>query len=224
MPSKKLMGAWAVVDLCLLVAGIVTLVLSIVWRMPNWLRSLVITESDLTIGLVLSVALLVTWAVSVGAIIQPNHSTTGLVFLNWMLIFDALGILIIGSTVWFYTLQERANYHTVFAAQSVASRINIQDKLKCCGYFNSSDLVEIGGSFCANQTFVEVTNNATGNFCVTPITAWADMTLNNIFSTIYGYMAIAILLFLATLCVIHQRNEGERFRKIDEKRGGRGFV
>lgn len=72
------------------------------------------------------------------------------------------------------------------------------------------------------------------------------MTLNNIFSTIYGYMAIVILLFLASICVIYkvcaltgssyirfsstlismfvQRHEEQRFRKIDEKRGGRGFV
>lgn len=54
-------------------------------------------------------------------------------------------------------------------------------QLQCCGYFNSSDLVEIGGTFCANTTFVQTTNNATGNFCVTPITAHADVTLNNIF-------------------------------------------
>jgi len=191
--------------------------------MPDLLRNLVISSQDLTTGLVLGIALLVTWALSVGAIIQPNHVTIGLVALNWMLIADGVGILVIGTFVWFYTLQERANFHTVFSAQTPATRIAIQDKLSCCGYFNSTDLVEIGGSFCQNQTFVEVTNNATGNFCVTPITAFADMTLNNIFSTIYGYMAIVILLFLASLCVLNKRREGERFRKIDEKRG-RSFV
>jgi len=224
MPSKKLLGAWAFVDFFLLAAGVITLVLSIMWKEPDLLRNLVLSDHYLTAGLALGVSLLVTWAVSVGAIIQPNHVTRGLILLNWTLIADAVMIIVIGTFVWFYTLQERANYHTVFAAQTSATRIAIQDKLQCCGYFNSTDLVEIGGAFCVDQTFVDVTNNATSNFCVTPITAFADMTLNNIFSTVYGFMAIVILLFLATLCVINKRNEGERFKRIDEKRGGSGFV
>jgi len=224
MPSKKLMGAWAFLDVCLLIAGVLTLALSIIWRGPDLLRNLVITSSDLTGGLVLAIMLLVTWAVSVGAIIQPIHVTVGLVVLNWILILDSIVILAVGTFVWMYTLQERAEYHTVFAAQTSATRIAIQDQLKCCGYFNSSDLVEIGGNFCANTTFVEVTNNATGNFCVTPMTAFADETLNNIFTSVYGYMAVVILLFLASVCVINKRKEEMRFRKIDEKRGGRGFV
>jgi len=208
----------------LLVAGALTLALSFVWRAPNLLLNLVITKGYLTEGLVLGVVLLATWALSVGAIIQPTHVTRPLVVLNWMLIVDAIVILVVGTDIWFYTLQERANYHAVFAAQTPATIIALQDKLKCCGYFNSTDLAQVGGAFCANQTFIEVTNNATGNFCVTPMTAFADMTLNLTFSTIYGYMSIVILLFLASVCVINKRKEEMRFQRIDEKRGGRGFV
>jgi len=218
------MGSWAFVDFLLLTAGVLTLALSIVWRRPNLLLNMVLSSSDLTAGLVLAVALLVTWIISVGAIVQPTHVLGGLVLLNWVLILDGLFILVVGTFIWMYTLQERANFHVVFSDLSSQTRIAIQDKLKCCGYFNSSDLAEVGGEFCANTTFIEQTNNATGNFCVTPITAFADMTLNNVFSTIYGYMAIVILLFLATMCIIYKRKEEERFRRIDEKRGGRGFV
>jgi len=184
------------------------------------MRNLVISNDDLLIGLVLAVVLLATWALSIGAIIQPNHITIGLVILNWTLIVDAIGIMLMGSWIWFYTLQERANFHVVFAAQTPAIQSAIQDKLQCCGYFNSTDLLQIGGSFCQNQTFANTLNSP----CVGPITAFADMTLNNIFTTIYGYMAIAIALFLASLCVINVRLQEERFKKIDEKRGGRGFV
>lgn len=53
-------------------------------------------------------------------------------------------------------------------------------QLQCCGYFDTTDLVEIGG-FCANQTFVDTTINSTEAFCVGPITSFADMTLNNVF-------------------------------------------
>ena len=48
MVSKRLMGAWSFFDLCLLTAGILTLVLSIVWRGPDLLRNMVIGSSDLT--------------------------------------------------------------------------------------------------------------------------------------------------------------------------------
>jgi len=221
MPSKRLIGVWTFLNVCLLGAGIMTLVLSIMWREPNLLRNMVVTGPYLACGLVLGIMFLVTWAISVGAIIQPNHITFGLVFLNWSLILDALAIVTIGTFIWFFTLQERKNYHSILATQSAATRIAVQDKLHCCGYFNSTDLLEIGGSFCQNQTFADSINNT---FCVGPLTAYADVTLNDIFTTIYGWMAIVVTLFLATLCVINKRHEGERFRKINEKRGGRGFV
>jgi len=224
MVSKALMGVWALLDVCLLAAGVFTIAMSIVWRSPNLLLNMVISDAYLTSGLVLGIALLVTFAVSIGAIVQRNHVTIGLVILNWTLIADALGIVIIGTFVWFMTLRERDNFHRVFAAQTPQTRIAIQDKLKCCGYFNSSDLVEIGGSFCVDENFVKNTNNATQNFCVTPITAYADNALMDVFTTIYGFMAVIICLFLASLCVIKKRLEDERFKKIDAKRGGRGFV
>ncbi|KAG6874323.1 hypothetical protein C0995_001548 [Termitomyces sp. Mi166 len=100
------------------------------------------------IGLALGIALLVTFAVSVGAIIQKNHVTIGVVILNYMLLVDAIGIVVIGTYIWFFTLQERNNFHVRWAAASSDTRIKLQN----------------------------------------------------------------------------QRQEDERFRKIDAKRGGRGFV
>ena len=236
MPSKKLLGFWAFVDFCLFTAGVITLVLSIVWRGKDLLRNLVITNNDLTgvfphlqfiseicsgllgclprffhsfslillAGIVLAIALLVTWAVSVGAIIQPNHVTKPLMILNWLLILDGIGVLVIGTFVWFFSLRQRAEFHDVFAAQSDDVRIQIQDLLKCCGYFNGTDLGVVGGNFCSNATFVQSTNETNGNSCVGPITKYSDYTLNNIFTSVYGYMAVVICLFLATLCVINK--------------------
>lgn len=48
MVSKSLMGAWAFFDFTLLAAGIVSLVLSFVWRKPDLLLNLAITDADLT--------------------------------------------------------------------------------------------------------------------------------------------------------------------------------
>lgn len=42
---------------------------------------------------------------------------------------DALGILIIGTFVWFFTLMERNNYHKAFQDTTAQNRIAIQDKV-----------------------------------------------------------------------------------------------
>ncbi|KAF9557666.1 tetraspanin Pls1 family [Agrocybe pediades] len=224
MVSKKLMGVWAALDFFLLAAGVVTLALSIVWRAPNVLMNMVISSADLTAGTILGIALLVTFVISIAAIVQRNHVTIGLVILNYALLVDAIGILVIGTFIWMYTLKERANFHVLWQAASSAARISIQDQFRCCGYFDGTD-AEIGGTFCTSQDFVNsLPTNVTTNFCVSPVTNFADVTLNNIFTWVYGFMAIVLCLLLASLCVIKKRQEDERFKKIDAKRGGRGFV
>jgi len=55
-------------------------------------------------------------------------------------------------------------------------------------------------------------------------TGLADDLLCETFTTIWGFTAITTCLFISTLCVMKKRQETERFRKIDAKRGGRGFV
>jgi len=212
------MTVWAFLDFCLLTAGGIAILFSIIWRAPDLLRNLVVSDEDLTIGLILGITYVSTFIISVGAIIQRNHITIGLVILNWALVVCGIATVTIGTIIWDYTLQERNNFHEVLANVDADTRQKVQDTLSCCGYFNSTDLGVMAG-FCSDPVFA-----ANQTACVTPFTAFADYTLNNIFTTIYGFMAIVITLFLATLCVINKRLEAERFRKIDAKRGGRGFV
>lgn len=221
------MAFYGFVDLWLLAAGLLSVIMSFVWRAPNLMLNFTISNSDLTAGLVLGIMLLFTFFISIIAIAQRNHVTSGLVFLNWTLIGDAIAVLVIGTFIWFYSLQQRNNYYEVFKVQTADTRRAIQDKFSCCGYMTPNETFTVLGGFCANQTFVDSLFNKSApdqNACVGPITAFTDFTLNNIFTTIYGFMAIIISLFLASLCVIHQRNESERFKRIDAKRGGKGFV
>ena len=142
------MGVWIFLDFCLLAAGLIALVLSIIWMSPNLLLNMVFTKSDLTgtvfrssryascaepfcpAGLVLGVALIATFIISIGAIVQRNHVTIGLVILNWVLILDALGVIVIGTVFWFATLMERNHFHEVYAQQTTQQRIAIQDKVR----------------------------------------------------------------------------------------------
>lgn len=215
MLPKHLIAAWAFFTFCLMGAGILTLVLSLVWRQPNLLRNLTFSTFDLTAGSVLGIILLVTSVLSIVLIIPRGKRP--LVFLNWLLLLDGVAILFVATFIWIYTLHERNNYHAVFGRQSDATKIMVQDSLMCCGYFNPTDEVAFGGNFCPDQAAAIAANS----FCVTPIVQHVDKTLNNVFSTIYGFMAIVIGLFLSSMCIIKQRQEFERFEKIDTKRASR---
>ncbi|KAJ7184196.1 tetraspanin [Mycena filopes] len=224
MVSKGLMATWAFIDFLLLGAGGMSIALSIVWRAPSILMNMAIDSEFLTAGMVVGIALSVTFLVSLGAVVQRNHITVGFVILNWFLLVDSLLVTVVGSMIWFFSLRQRNEFHTRWLALPAADRLTLQDEFKCCGYFDVSD-AEIGGSFCTSTTVTQALNTTVAtNFCVSPITAFTDYALENTFTTIYGFMAVVLSLLVCSLCVIKKRQEEERFKKIDAKRGGRGFV
>lgn len=73
--------------------------------------------------------LLTTFVISIGAIVQRNHVVVGLEILNWTLIADAIAVVVVGTYIWFFTLQERNNYFKIFNAVSADVRVQIQDKV-----------------------------------------------------------------------------------------------
>jgi len=226
MVSKGLMGAWAFIDFLLLAAGGMSIALSIVWRAPSILMNMALSSEFLTAGMVVGIALCATFLVSIGAVVQRNHITIGFVILNWLLVVDAVIVTVVGSMIWFFSLRQLAEFQVKWTALSTQDKITLQDEFKCCGYFTTDDAA-FGGTFCPDSATAlahNVTNPSTANFCVTPITAFTDYTLENTFTTIYGFMAVVLSLLVCSLCVIKKRQEEERFKKIDAKRGGRGFV
>lgn len=223
MVSGKLMATWAFFDFFLLASGGLSIAFSVLWRKPDVLMNMVISANNLNAGMALGVLLAITFVVSIGAVVQRNHVTLGFVILNWFLVVDVLATVVVGTFVWWYTLQERDNFHQEWLKATDATRIVLQDQFKCCGYQFTNDTAVIGGSFCTSREFINGLPGDTEQ-CITQITQIADVTLNNIFTVIYGFMAVVICLFLSSLCVIKMRQEDERFKKIDAKRGGRGFV
>jgi len=218
MPSKQLKITWGLLNICLLAIGAISLAFSIAWRAPNVERHFIVSTMDLNAGLALGIMLIITWMISVGAVLQPNHVTLPLVFTNWALIGDAVAVLVIGSSIWFYSLRETAGYLKVWTASSDTTRQQLQDLFQCCGYTNSTELASFSG-FCSDENFA-----ASQVGCASILVPKADYTLNNIFSSIFGFMAVVICFFLATVCMVYRRKQTERFRLIDEKRGGRAFV
>jgi len=224
MPSKTLYGVWAFLDFMLLTAGGLSIAFSVLWRAPDALRNLIISDLDLTVGLVLGIALVVAFVISIAAVVQPNHVTLPLTLFNYLLVLVGIICVVVGSTVWFWTLREASNFHSAWVTLAPAQQGAIQDLLSCCGYANFTDTMNSPQGFCVNVATRNLTSPQPIQGCQGPIVSFGDMTLNNIFTTIYGFMAIVGCLSLATLCVINKRLQTERFRKIDAKRGGRGFV
>ncbi|CAK5279488.1 unnamed protein product [Mycena citricolor] len=224
MVSKGLMAFWSFVDFLLLAAGGISIALSIIWRKPDILMNMAISSEFLTTGMVLGIVLCVTFLVSVAAVVQRSHVTIGFVILNYVLVADSLFVLVAGTMVWFFSLRQRAEFQVRWTALPTADKVTLQDQFQCCGYFTAADAAIQAGSFCTSQDFANGLSNATANFCVSHITAFTDYTLENTFTTIYGFMAVVLTLLVTSLCVIKKRQEEERFKRIDAKRGGRGFV
>jgi len=225
MVSKGLMASWAFIDFLLLGASGMSIALSIVWRAPSILMNMAISSEFLTAGMVLGIMLGITFFVSLGAVVQRNHVTIGFVILNWFLIVDAIAVVVVGSMIWFFSLRQREEFQKKWTALSDNDKTTLQDEFSCCGYFSVNDSVN-AGTFCNSTTIqnLSLNPNVTTNFCVTKITAFTDYALENTFTTIYGFMAIVLSLLVCSLCVIKKRQEEERFKRIDAKRGGRGFV
>ncbi len=145
------MSFWAFLDVCLLAAGAILIVFSELFRMPNLMINFTLNNgfllgacaypSPLTRcpdpslgGLVTGIFFLITFVVSVGAVVQKNHNTTGLVILNWLLVIDSLVVLVVGTIIWFFSLEQRNNYFKVYNSVSPETRIQIQDKVRRAPY------------------------------------------------------------------------------------------
>jgi len=218
MPSKKLMAVWGALDFFLLAAGGGSIAFSILLKAPDAVRNLVLSDMTLMLGMVMGISYVLTFVVSIGAVIQQNHVTIGLAILNWLLILDTAVTVFYGSSLWFMTLREESNFSDVWATTTPEKRIAVQENLRCCGFMNNTMIEPVG--FCS----VPNSNAVQDNGCYMKFIPLADTILMDIFTIVYGFAGILVCFFIATMCVIKKRQEQERFRRIDAKRGGRGFV
>ncbi len=148
MPSKSLKITWLLLNVTLLGSGAFLIAFSIIWRAPNALMNFIISgmdlngqivlerfkNNDLTLvhlaGLALGIMFVVTWMISIGGILQRFHNTMGLIITNWALIADAIGVLSVGGTVWFYTLREKSNFLQQWEQASPQLRQGLQDQVR----------------------------------------------------------------------------------------------
>ncbi|WVF69601.1 hypothetical protein IAT40_004379 [Kwoniella sp. CBS 6097] len=224
---RRLLIVWSFLSFCLLGVGGLCIVSSIILTQPNQLIiGLMKDHFDFKmIGISLGSAFIAGTVLSIPAIMSKYEKLALLKALNWYLVVLASLTLAFGSWVWMFSLEQISEFEQIWYRTPEATQQAIQDNFSCCGYFNGT----LSGGLITQAGFCEDKESAASRVgCQTIITSatspGSDYTLSNIFTTIYGFEAIIAALFLATVCVINERNIAVRFKRIDEKRGGGGFV
>lgn len=151
-----------------------------------------------------------------------------------MTTFSAMFSMIIGLYLWILTLKTKDDFAPLWMAQSAGvqdlmeitvrthsipsppPRTNTRPpQFSCCGYFNSSS-----PAFVTNPTCPSPAAAALMRGCATPITSFANIFLDDIFTAVFGMVGIDAVFVMATACLLKERKERERFRHIDEKSRG----
>ncbi|TIA96962.1 hypothetical protein E3P96_03495 [Wallemia ichthyophaga] len=212
MPTKIMFGIWALFDICLLVAGSVCISVSTAWKSPDLLRDLVINDEEKRAGFVLGILIVITVAYSTFAILRRR--AIHLKVLNFTFILLAVFVIVIGSSLWLLSLNQRSLMADLWKEHSPDEQIKIQNHFECCGYQNTTD----AGLFSedAQQDFCLDLDNKRG--CMTPIVNFASNYISSVYATMYGFIIILICLFLTTVCLLNERAKEDRFRRIDSKR------
>jgi hypothetical protein len=124
--------------------------------------------------------------------------------------FVTLGI---GLRIWFDTLETHKNLAPLWSKQSPAIQSLLQARFNCCAYNNPS-------LFIRDQTCPTAAVAAQLGPCMVPFGSFANQFLDVVFTAFFGFCAVDLLLLLGTLCLIKERKERERFRRIDLKLSG----
>jgi len=245
MPALK---RWTIIlsilDVIFLLAGIFVIVISFIWKgmlsRPVPLNGevflrLAVSELILDAGIVFAGGVFMTVLISLWPLTtkptKDNEATKPVVIYIGSLLITSLITMSIGTTIWFYTLREKAEFLPVWQAQSSTTQVFIQDTLSCCGWFNATTEglfdSNLQTGFCQDPSSLPVNVDPNVHIgCEQGFIKKVDYILNNIFSTIYGFMVIQFLMLLAAATVGNLRIQEKRFLRIDYKSLGHkgGFV
>jgi len=219
--ANKVTLAYVIADGLFLLMGVFMLAFSvIVQNIQNEVategrqaaRNLLYQRFPLTAGIANAVIVFVTFLITL-----PGLATPARVWLKmggYMATVSAFFSLIIGLYLWILTLKTKEDFAPLYLAQTPAVQELMQTSFNCCGYFNSSSPAFVTDATCPSPAAAALMRG-----CATPITSFANIFLDDIFTAVFGMVGIDAVLIMATACLLKERKERERFRHIDEKSG-----
>ncbi|ETN42305.1 uncharacterized protein HMPREF1541_04246 [Cyphellophora europaea CBS 101466] len=177
----------------------------------NVAPDLLLEHCPLTASLTNSIIMFGIFLVSLPAIFIKT-SRTWLIVHAWGVVVTTFITLGIGLRIWFDTLETHKNLEPVWNKQEEFVQSLLQVRFSCCGYNNPS-------LFIRGQTCPTATIAAQLGPCTIPFSSFANHFLDVVFTASFGFCAINMLLLLATMCLIKDRKDRKRFRKIEMKLG-----
>ena len=187
-------------------------------------------------GIVNAVFVFVTFLFTIPGAITPARGW--LKIGGWMATVCGLFSLVLGLYLWILTLRTKEDFAPLYFSQTPEIQELMQSavcqnpfsvplqrtsptnafQFKCCGYFNSTSPAFITDDICFSPAAAALMRP-----CSTPITSFANVLVDNIFTAVFGMVGVDVVLIMATACLLKERKERERFRHIDEKTGVVGF-
>ncbi|KAK0749485.1 hypothetical protein B0T18DRAFT_322917 [Schizothecium vesticola] len=220
--ANKVALAYMVTDFLFVLMGIFMLAFSIVVQNVRFeepengrqaARNLLYQRFPLTAGIANAIFVFVTFLVTIPGII--THARAWLKLGAVMTTCSAMFSMIIGLYLWILTLKTKDDFAPLWMAQSASVQDLMETTFSCCGYANSSS-----PAFVTNPTCPSPAAAALMRGCATPITSFANIFLDDIFTAVFGMVGIDAVFIMATACLLKERKERERFRHIDEKSRG----
>ncbi|KAI6602090.1 hypothetical protein ACKVWC_010890 [Pyricularia oryzae] len=175
-------------------------------------RNLLYQKFPLTAGIVNAIFIFITFLLTIPALSTPARGW--LKMSGYLVVVNALFSLVIGLFLWIMTLKTRDDLFPIWVQQTPQVQSLMEVSFKCCGYYNST-----APAFVTNQVCPSPAASALMRGCATPITSFANVFVDNIFTGVFGMCGIDGLLVIATACLLKDRKEQERFRHIDQKTG-----
>ncbi|KAK3330997.1 hypothetical protein B0H66DRAFT_84651 [Apodospora peruviana] len=217
--ANKVLLSYVAIDGLFLLMGVFMLAFSVIvqniqFEVPTdgkqAARNLLYQRFPLTAGIANSVIVFVTFLVTIPGIITPARIWLKLG--GYMATVCALWSLILGLYLWILTLKTKEDFAPIFVAQPAAVKGLMQTSFNCCGYFNSSAPAFVTDAICPSPAAAALMRG-----CATPITAFANVFIDDIFTAVFGMVGVDVVLIMATACLLKERKERERFRHIDNK-------
>ncbi|CAI0648290.1 hypothetical protein CGCF415_v003856 [Colletotrichum fructicola] len=173
-------------------------------------------QFPLTAGVVNAVFIFVTFLMTIPGMITPARGWLKLS--GYLVTFCGLFSLVLGTYLWVTTLTTKADFGKLWIAADPSVQELMQTAFQCCGYFNSTSPAFVTDVQCPSPAAAALQKG-----CAAPITSFANVFVDNIFTAVFGMVGIDALLVVCTAMLLKDRKERERYRHIDEKAGYRGF-
>ncbi|KAK9694469.1 hypothetical protein K7432_013412 [Basidiobolus ranarum] len=175
------------------------------WATPYARRRVVVTQDILIAGL--SMGIMATFSSFIGfhGSAHPVRNKRWLVLYGWLVVAVLVIELSLGAVIWFRSLSIRNNFSDKWRTWDPALRALFQETDSCCGYFDSTD-------FPADSISCRSPEHAWPG-CVDMIHIYSDNYLRNIYTALFGFVAVDVFAFFALVILIQARNDQERYEK-----------